>query len=357
MTELRRESFGTLPGGRVVEAITLSNGHGIEATIITYGATLQRLMLPDRRGEAADVALGYPDLQRYLDEPQYLGATIGRYANRIAGGCFTLDGETHRIATNEGANVLHGGPEGFDKRLWDVVETAGAPEPSVTLRLESADGDMGFPGMLSVTARFSLDDAGRLTIAYAARTDAPTIVNLTNHTYWNLAGEGSGSALGHLLAVAADAITPVGHDLIPTGEVSGVAGTSFDFRTPRRIAEHIRNADEPQIAMVGGYDHNFVLSPAGDHGLRRIAELREPESGRGFELWSDQPGLQFYTANHFDGTIAGKSDRLYRQGDAVALEPQRFPDTPNRPDFGSARLDPGQLYRNTMVYRFITGGR
>lgn len=347
-----RAAFGTLPDGRIVEAITLSNEQGISATIITYGAALQSLVMPERSGERADVALGHASLEGYLQTRNFFGATVGRFANRIAHGRFTLDGKTYSVPTNDGPNSLHGGEQGFDKVLWKVVATTRGDSASVTLEYVSPDGDQGYPGTLTATATYELNERNELAIEYRATTDKTTIVNITNHAYFNLAGEGSGrGAMEHLLTLAAAAYTPVDESLIPTGEIRPVEGTAFDFRKPMLVGARVRDARDPQIVFGRGYDHNWVISRGRADSPRQIARLEDPISGRVLELVSDQPGVQFYSGNFLDGTVIGKAGRAYRQGDTIVLEPQLFPDTPNKPDFGSARLDPGQEYRNRMVYR------
>jgi aldose 1-epimerase len=358
-----RAAFGQLRDGRQVEAVTLHGAGGIRAVILNYGATVQSVLLPDRDGKLADVIVGPGSLQPYLDNPQYFGATVGRFANRLAGGAFTLDGQTYHTPRNNDGNALHGGERGFDKVLWEIVEVSpgqsggqsvGDAGESVTLRYVSPAGDQGYPGTMTALAIYSLKGT-QLSIEYRATTDAPTIVNLSNHSYWNLAGEGSPrSAIEQLLTIRADTFLPVNAGLIPTGEFRQVNGTPFDFRAPRRIGDRVREADE-QIVRGRGYDHNFVIARGVGAEPRRVARLEDPVSGRAFELWSDQPGLQFYSGNFLDGTTIGKSGRLYRQGDAVVLEPQLFPDTPNQPAFGSARLAPGAQYRSRIVYRFESG--
>ncbi|HMN46121.1 MAG TPA: aldose epimerase family protein [Povalibacter sp.] len=349
-----RAEFGKLPDGRRVEAITLQGDQGITAVVINYGAALQSLVMPDRNGRREDVTLGYASLDGYLAKPEYFGATVGRFANRLAGGKFTLDGKQYQTPQNNNGNALHGGDKGFDKVLWDVVATGTGNEASVTLRYVSPDGDQGYPGTLTAVAKYSLK-GNELQIEYRATTDRPTIVNITNHAYWNLAGDGSPQgAMGHVLTIPADGYTPVDAGLIPTGEITPVAGTAFDFRQPMAIGARVRN-DDPQIVIGRGYDHNFVIARDVAREPRLLARVEEPTSGRGFELWSNQPGLQFYSGNFLDATVIGKSRRAYRQGDAIAVEPQIFPDTPNRPSFGSARLAPGETYRNVIVYRFFSG--
>lgn len=347
-----RHPFGTLPDGGAVEAITLTN-NTMQATIITYGAGIQAVLVPDREGTLADVALGHATLEPYLEQPQYLGATVGRVANRIAGGRFPFDGEEVAVPVNDGPNALHGGTVGFDKVNWRVLATANDPVPSVTLGHVSPDGDQGFPGTLSVTATYALSDDNELSVEYRAATDAPTLVNITNHAYWNLAGEGAAEgAMGHLLTIPADAFLPTDATAIPTGEFRAVDGTPFDFRQPAVIGARVRDGSDGQIRHGRGYDHNWVIARDIADEPRLMARVAHPGSGRVMELASNQPGVQFYSGNFLDGTGAGKADRLYRMGDAFVLEPQMFPDTPNRPEFGSLRLEPGETYRNIIAYRF-----
>ncbi len=354
--EVTRTPFGMLPDARAVEAVTLRNHHGITATVISYGAALQGLTMPDRAGKSADVILGYASLDGYLKKPEYFGGTVGRFANRLAKGRFVLDGKPYQTPQNNNGNALHGGERGFDKVLWEILEVHGGLTASVVMRYVSPDGDQGYPGALTVKATYSLDEANALTIEYTATTDRPTIANISNHAYWNLAGEGSvGGAMGHILMIPAETFTPVDATLIPTGEFRPVAGTVFDFRQPIEIGARVRDAREPQIVFGRGYDHNFVIAHELSLAPRLLARVQEPASGRGFELWSNQPGLQFYSGNFLDGTVVGKSQRLYREGDAIVLEPQLFPDTPNHPQFGSARLAPDATYRNLMIYRLKIG--
>jgi aldose 1-epimerase len=352
-----RSPFGRLADGRSVEAVTLSNGRGVSVRIITYGATLQAVIMPDREGRKADVTLGYATLAEYVANPQYFGSSVGRFANRIAGGRYVLDGRTHQAPVNDGANSLHGGPAGFDKAVWEIASVRSGPTASVTLRHVSPDGDQGYPGAVTVLATYSLGENNHLGIEYRATTDKPTIINLTNHVYWNLAGEGAeAGALNALVRMPADTYLPTDSGLIPTGEFKPVAGTPFDFRKPQRIGARVREASDPQIVIGRGYDHSWVFGRRVTPDEHLMAEVRDPVSGRGFELWSNQPAVQFYSGNFLDGTSFGKSRRLYRQGDGFALEPQIFPDTPNRPEFGSARLAPGETYVNRMTYRLTTAG-
>lgn len=346
-----RAVVGSLADGTKVESITLRDGSGVQARVLTLGAALHSLEVPDREGRNADVVLADATLDATLAKPQYFGTVVGRFANRIAKGRFTLDGRDYTVPTNDGPNSLHGGTRGFDKVVWEVVD---AKPDRATLRYVSPAGDQGYPGKLTVTATYALEGNGELAIEYRATTDAPTIVNLSNHAYWNLSGEGSGTAMDHELTIHADAYTPVDATLIPTGEITPVAGTVFDFRTAKPIGRDLRTGSETQLLRGRGYDHNWVISRTPSKQMREVARVHDPRSGRVMTLSSAQPGLQFYSGNFLDGTTVGKSGRVYRQGDAFVLEPQLFPDTPNQPAFGSARLTPGQQYVNRMVYRFTT---
>lgn len=349
----RRVEFGELADGTVIEAVELSNG-SVAARIITLGASIQALTVPDRGGRSADIVLGHATAGEYLEKPQYFGATVGRFANRIRAGRFSLDGREYALETNDGPNHLHGGVRGLDKVVWEIDSIGEGNEASVVMSHASPDGDGGYPGNLNITATYALDQDDELRVEYAASTDAPTIVNISQHSYFNLAGEdGTAGILGHRLTLYADAYTPVDATLIPTGELRDVGGTPFDFREARTIGSRIRDGRDEQILFGRGYDHNFALrGRAGD--LRLAARLEDPASGRVMELLSTSPGVQFYSGNFLDGTTLGKSGRVYRQGDALCLEPQVFPDAPNQPGFPSARLDPGEVYRNVIVYRFST---
>lgn len=351
-----RASFGKTPDGVEVEAITLTNGHGVSATVITYGATLQSLVAPGRDGTKADIALGFADAGAYVKNASYFGASVGRFANRIGKGRFALDGKTYQLTLNDhGLAALHGGAKGFDKQVWKVSDIKRGPVASVTFTHVSPDGEEGYPGTLTATATYALDEQNQLTVRYGATTDKPTIVNLTNHALFNLAGEGSpDGAMGNVLTLASNGYTPVDAELIPTGAITPVAGTPFDFRKPTVVGQRIRDARDPQIVVGRGYDHNMVLTGKAGGAPRLSARLADPKSGRVLEILSDQPGIQFYTGNFIDGTLTGKSGRIYRQGDGIALEPQHFPDAPNKPAFASVRLDPGQTYSNTMVFRLTT---
>jgi aldose 1-epimerase len=344
-----RADFGTA-NGQKVEAVTLSNGKGMSARVMTLGATLQALTVPDKAGKGADVVLGYDTAQQYLDRPNYFGASIGRYANRIAGHKFVLDGKTYTTPANDGTNTLHGGALGFDKKNWKLDSVSNGAEARAVFSYVSPDGEAGFPGELHVTATYSLDENNVLKIEYRATTSKPTVVNLTNHSYFNLSGV-TRSALDDIVTIHAAKYTPVDKNLIPTGERRDVAGTPFDFRTPHRVGDRIRDARDTQIQLGRGYDHNFIVD--GQPGtLRPAAVITDPMSGRSMEMTITAPGIQFYTGNFLDGTFIGKGKKAYRQGDSISLEPGVFPDAPNHPDFPSARLNPGQTYVNVMTYKF-----
>lgn len=350
--EASRTPAGTLADGSAVEVISLTNKQGVTAKILTYGATLQSLSAPDKDGRIADVLLGYDDLKDYVDHPNYFGVTVGRYANRIAGGAFSLDGKAYQLPLNDKTNTLHGGGKGFDKQVWKVASVKSGPVATLVLTLTSADGDSGYPGKLDSSVTYTLDEDGNLGIIFDAKTDKSTIVNMTNHAIFNLAGEGSpDGALGHLLTIPAKAYTPVDAALIPTGELKPVEGGVFDFRTPRRVADGIRDGRDPQIVAGRGYDHNWALDKGVTKTPELAARLEDPASGRVLEVLTTEPGVQFYAGNFLDGTLIGKGGHLYRMGDGIALEPQKFPDAPNKPNFVSARVDPGKPYHHAMVYR------
>lgn len=343
-----------MPDGTTVERVTLSNRRGTRADIIALGAALQGLSVPDRNGVFADVVLGHDTLTPYLERPHYMGVCAGRYANRIGGAAFTLDGRTFRIAANEGANVLHGGPQGLDKAVWRIES---ADRDHVRLGHVSPDGDQGFPGRLTVTAEYRLaPDADELSLVLEAATDAPTVVSLAPHGYFNLSGAASDrDVTGHELTLAASAYTPVDAGLIPTGEIRSVAGTPFDFRTARRIGDHLRDATDDQIVIGRGYDHNFVRDDGRTATPTLAARLADPASGRVVELLTTEPAVQFYSGNFLTGELIGKGGVAYRQSQGLCLEPQNFPDAPNRPEFPSARLDPGRTYRHHTIWRFSAG--
>jgi len=344
---LERRPFGKMPDGTPVEAFTLKNAHGLEARIINYGAIVQSLLVPDGKGGRVDVVLGFDTLDEYVKSNPYFGCVVGRYANRIAKGRFTLDGREYRLATNNGPNHLHGGLRGFDKVVWKATPRPNPDGDSLELTYVSKDGEEGYPGALTTTVTYTLTKGDALRMEYRATTDKPTIVNLSNHSYFNLRGGGSGDILGHEVEIAAKRFTPVDDTLIPTGELKAVEGTPLDFTKPHAIGERIAAKDE-QIARGGGYDHNFVLDAGGK--TAPAARIKDPASGRTLEIHTDQPGIQFYTGN-FLTDMVGKGGRHYGYRQGFCLETQRFPDSPNRPAFPSARLDPGQEYRQTTVWR------
>jgi aldose 1-epimerase len=349
-THIERKSWGTTPDGRTVELFTLTREGAPTVAVTSWGAYVVSIAVPDREGAVADVTLGYGSLAGYLEDQSFLGAVVGRYANRIAEGRFSLGGRTYELARNNGPNHLHGGPKGFGRRLWTPRVVAGPEGDALELTYVSADGEEGYPGTLTATVVYSLTAEGGLRLDYSATTDATTIVNLTNHTYFNLAGEGSGDVLGHEMQIESDAFTPVDETLIPTGEIRSVEGTPFDFREPRALGARI-DAPDPQLRVGGGYDHNFVLR--GTPGeLRRVARVHEPESGRVLEVLTTQPGIQLYSGNFLDGTIVGKSGRPYEKRSGFCLETQHYPDSPNQPDFPSVVLEPGERYEETTVFRF-----
>jgi aldose 1-epimerase len=343
-----RAPFGTLPDGRAVELFTLANGAGMNVAIMTYGATIVSLETPDRTGRPGDVVLGYDSLAGYLRASPYFGSIVGRYGNRIGGGRFTLDGRTFQLTTNDGPNHLHGGVVGFDKVLWQAEPTATDSSASVAFTYVSPDGEEGYPGTLRARVTYTLDPGNRLTVDYQAATDAPTPVNLTQHSYFNLSG--ASDILSHQLVLAADRYTPVDSTLIPTGELAPVEGTPFDFRTPTAIGARIAQDDE-QLRRGRGYDHNFVLIREGA-GLVFSARVTDSTSGRVLEIFTTEPGIQFYSGNFLDGTITGKGGKVYSHRSGFCLETQHFPDSPNQPDFPGTILRPGEEYRSTTVFAF-----
>ncbi|TCC53747.1 galactose mutarotase [Kribbella capetownensis] len=352
--EIRKDPFGTTPEGVAVDVYTFTNGR-VTISMLTWGATIQRVETPDRRGRTKNISLGFDNLPDYAALSPYFGATIGRYGNRIAKGRFTLDGTTYQIPVNNGENALHGGTIGFDKKVWKAKTVRTDDSVGVAFSYVSPDGEMGFPGELSTTVTYTLDRRDNLRIDYQATVAGkPTVVNLTNHVYFNLAGEGSGSIDDHVLELNASSYTPVDAGLIPTGEIAPVAGTPFDFNKPTPIGARLRG-DHPQLIVGRGYDHNFVLGGKTDHdGLRFAARFWEPEDGRTVTVHTDQPGAQFYSGNFLDGTFLGIGNKAYRQGDAFAFETQHFPDSPNQPNFPSTVLRPGETYATTTIYTFGT---
>jgi aldose 1-epimerase len=346
-----RAPFGALPDGTPIEVFTLANAHGLVVRAITYGGIIVSLHTPDRHGGLDDIVLGYDTVDGYVkDNSPYFGAIIGRFGNRIAKGTFGLDGQTYTLATNNGPNHLHGGLKGFDKVVWTGESASTDRGPSVTFSRTSPDGEEGYPGALTARVTYTLTDRNELIVDYHATTDKPTIVNLTQHSYFNLAGQGARDILGHELQIVADRYTPVDSTLIPTGELAPVEATPFDFREPTAIGARI-DADHPQIKAGLGYDHNFVLTRSGD-GLEVAARVVEPTTGRTLEVATTEPGMQFYSGNFLDGSITGKAGRVYQHRYGFCLETQHFPDSPNQPAFPSVVLRPGEEYRTQTVFTF-----
>ena len=345
--------FGVLNDGRTVQATTIRNNAGMTVQILDYGAIVRVIEVPDRLGAAGNVVLGFDDLESYVEKSPYFGAVVGRFANRIAKGQFELDGVIYQLAINEPPNNLHGGDAGFDKKLWTSEVVSGSSFQEVRLSYRSPDGEEGFPGTLDTTVSYRLlDDANTLQIVYWAQTDKPTLVNLTNHSYFNLAGEGAGSVERHLLEINADHYLELNDELTPTGEYLGVHGTPMDFTSPHAIGERIREGTH-QLILGTGYDHSYVLNRNSDQtGVLFAARAVDPISGRSLEVWTREPGLDFYTGNFLDGSLVGPSGRSYRQGDAFALEPEHFADSPNHSRFPTTVLRPGAVYESATEFRF-----
>ena len=342
------EPFGTTFDGEPVTLYTLRNRQGAEAKIASYGGIVTTLKMPDRNGKYEDIVLGYDNLVGYLTNSPYFGALIGRYGNRIAKGRFTLNGVEYILATNNYPNALHGGIKGFDKVVWKARPHLTSTGPALELKYVSRDGEEGYPGTLDVTAVYTLTDHNELRLDFTATTDKPTIVNLTHHSYFNLAGRGD--ILGHQVMIVADTFTPVDATLIPTGEFRPVEGTPFDFRQPTAIGARI-NENNQQLKFGGGYDHNWVIKKP-EKVLGLMARVTDPTTGRVMEVLSTEPGLQFYSGNFLDGTITGKYGWKYEHRNGFCMEPQHYPDSPNKPQFPSVVLNPGEVYRNTIIYRF-----
>ena len=350
-----RASAGSLRDGTPIEAVTLRGANGMSARVLTYGATLQSLVAPDANGRMADVVLGFDTVEGYEKNQTFFGATIGRFANRIAKGRFTLDGQAYQLPLNNGANTLHGGGDGFDRKVWTIVSVKSGKTAAVTMTLHSPDGASGYPGEVDASVTYALDDHGALAITFGATTTKPTILNLTNHALFNVAGEGAPQgAMDNQLTMPASTYTPVDDTLIPTGELRPVKGTVFDFTKGRVFAAGMRDGTDTQIRIGRGYDHNFAIDTGLTATPKLLARLEDPASGRVMEVLSTEPGLQLYTGNFLDGTLLGKHGHVYRMGDGIALEPQKFPDAPNQPGWVSARVDPGKPYRHVMILRFST---
>jgi aldose 1-epimerase len=357
---INREPFGTVDdlaspsSGLAVDCYTLDNGEGMELKVLTYGGIIQSIRVPDRHGRVGNVALGFDNLRQYVTENAYFGSITGRVANRIASGRFRLDGVDHQLATNDPPNHLHGGDFGFDKRVWTAEEIVDGSDVGLRLTYTSRDGEERYPGTLAVAVEYRVTAANEIRIDYRAELlDArATVVNLTNHTYFNLAGEGAGDVHAHELVLNADHYTPVDAALIPTGAIEPVVGTPMDFRRPTAIGERIRDGRFGQLVLARGYDHNWVLNrDTGDGSLVLAARAVDLESGRTLEVHTTEPGIQFYSGNFLDGTLVGASGRVYRQSDGFALETQHFPDSPNHGDFPSTVLRPGEVYETTSIYR------
>src|SRR5580698_3107955 len=348
-TKISEADFGKMPDGTSVHIFTLTNEHGLEAKICTYGGALVSLKTPDKNGKMADIVQGFDTLDGYRDPKEpYFGALIGRYGNRIGHAKFTLDGKVYNLPQNDGANTLHGGTKGFDKVVWTPRQL---PDGGIELTYISKDGDQGFPGTLKAVVVYHLTNADHLRIEYTATTDKKTVVNLTNHSYWNLKGAGNGTILDHILTLHASKFTPVDSGLIPTGEIKSVGGTPFDFTKPTAIGARIEQNDE-QLKLGKGYDHNFVIDRGTGSGPALAARVEEPTSGRVMEVVTTEPAVQFYTGNFLDGTLKGKGGHTYPQRAALCLETQHYPDSPNHPSFPSTELKPGETYKTNTVYRF-----
>ena len=347
-TPVKREPFGKMADGKAVERFTLTNANGVVLQAINYGGIITSLRVPDRNGRLDDIVLGFDNLDGYLEDHPFFGAIIGRYGNRIAKGAFTLEGKTYKLATNNGVNHLHGGNKGFDKVLWTAEPVAG--RNAIAFTRTSPDGEEGYPGNLRVRVTYTLTEANELIVDYSATTDKATPVNLTQHSYFNLAGQASGDILGHQLMINADRYTPVNDTLIPTGELAPVAGTPFDFRKSTAIGERI-NQKDAQLTNGKGYDHNWVLNRKGD-GRQLAARVVEPKTGRTLEITTTEPGIQFYSGNFLDGTLTGKAGAVYKHRTGFCLETQHYPDSPNQPKFPSTILKPGAEYKTSTVFTF-----
>jgi aldose 1-epimerase len=348
-SKMQKQSFGKTEDGQQLDLYTLSNKNGMEAAITNYGGTVVTLKVPDRNGKLDDVVLGYDNLDGYAAGKAYIGATVGRYANRIAHATFTLDGITYTLAKNDGDNHLHGG---FNKRVWTAKDVSSSAGPALELTYLSKDGEEGFPGTLSVKVVYTLTDDNELKIDYRATTDKDTVLNLTNHAYFNLAGQGNGDILQQQIMIGADRFTPIDATSIPTGELRSVKGTPFDFTTSTAIGARI-DQDDQQLKLGRGYDHNWVLNNQTPGSLFLAAQAYDPHSGRALEVWTTEPGIQLYTGNFLDG-IHGKDGKVYNRRYAFCLETQHFPDSPNKPNFPSTELKPGQPFQSTTVYKFST---
>ena len=351
-SKIQKRAFGTAEDGQPADIYILRNNSGMEVSITNYGGAVVSLKVPDRARKFADVVLGYDNVQGYVTDKANFGGIIGRYANRIAHGKFTLNGATYTLPKNDGENELHGGLKGFHKQVWATKDVSSSGGQALELTYQSKDGEEGYPGNLAAKVVYTLTENNELKIEYLATTDKETVVNLTNHSYFNLAGQGNGDILGHRLTIHAQEFNPVDATLIPTAEPRSVRGTPFDFSHAEAIGARI-NQDDQQLKFGRGYDHNWILNPKGDHPLSLVAEVYEPTSGRAMEVWTTEPGLQFYSGNFLDGSVHGKEGKVYNHRFGFCLETQHFPDSPNHPQFPSTVLKPGQRYQSTTVYKFF----
>ena len=348
---MKKTDFGKTPDGKTADLYVLTNKTGTQVSITNFGGIVVSIKVADRQGKLGDVVLGYDSVDGYVKDSSFLGALIGRYGNRIAHGKFSLGGATYTLAQNNGENSLHGGKKGFNKVLWDARDVSTKDGPALELKYTSKDGEEGYPGELSVTVIYTLTNHNELKIEYTASTNKETVLNLTNHSYFNLTGSGENDILQHRLMLHADRFTPVDAGLIPTGELRGVQGTPFDFREPTAIGSRIAQDDE-QLKLGKGYDHNYVLSNKKQGSMALAARVAEPTTGRVMEVWTTEPGIQFYTGNFLDGTIHGKGGQVYPHRSGICLETQHFPDSPNHPDFPSTVLKPGERYHTRTIYKF-----
>jgi len=350
------EPFGQV-NGTAVSRYTLASGNGMRVRILTYGGIIQSIEVPDKSGHVDDVTLGFPTLDAYLantgSAKTYFGAIIGRYGNRIAKGAFTLNGTQYHVPINNNGNSLHGGTDGFDQKIWQASPQQGGGTVGLKLQSTSPAGEMGYPGNMAMTVTYTLDQKNELKIDYAATTDAPTVINLTNHSYFNLAGESALSVYDQKVTINADSYTPTDATQIPTGQIAPVKGTPFDFTTPTAVGAHI-TANDPQLLLAQGYDHNWVLNRGSSTGLVQAAKVQDPATGRTLTVSTTEPGVQFYTANFVAGTFAGTSGHIYRQGSGMTFETQHYPDSPNQPSFPTTTLNPGQNFQSTTVFAFGT---
>lgn len=352
-SKIKKLSFGKLPDGTPIHLYVLTNKNGMQAAITNFGARLVSLKVPDRKGKLADVVLGYSSVAGYLKDTAYFGAIVGRYANRIAKGRFKLNGVTYHLPINNGPNSLHGGPKGFENLVWQARELTGSKNPALELTLTSPNGDESYPGTMHVHVIYTLTEQNAVRIQYRASTDKPTIINLTNHSYFNLDGQGNGNILDTVLTINADKYTPTDKTQIPTGKIVSVKGTPFDFLKPTPIGARI-NENNQQLKIAGGYDHNWVINRDHKTGLVLAARAYSPKSGRVLSVYTTEPGVQFYSGNFLDGTLVGKGGKVYKYRYGFTLETQHYPDSPNHPNFPSTVLKPGQVYRQTTVFKFST---